>query len=163
MPDGQAPSAPVDDPKMKDKSKAIKGKKTGKKPGKGAEAPPVTRKMAHQKANILFPVAKIAKALKKGGYANRLGAGAPVYMAAVMEYITAEILELAGNAAQDHKKQRILPRHIQLAVRNDEELSKYLGDVTIAGGGVMPNIHSVLLPQKNKSGSKDDTGPSQEF
>jgi len=157
---GQGPAA--EDSKNKDKSKAIKGKKTGKKPGKGAEAP-VTRKMAHQKANILFPVAKIAKALRRGGYANRLGAGAPVYMAAVMEYITAEILELAGNAAQDHKKQRILPRHIQLAVRNDEELSKYLGDVTIAGGGVLPNIHSVLLPAKNKAAGKDDTGPSQEY
>jgi histone H2A len=57
-------------------------------------------------------------------------------------------LELAGNAARDNKKTRIVPRHIQLAVRNDEELSKLLGDVTIANGGVMPNIHSLLLPKK---------------
>ena len=41
-----------------------------------------------------------------------------------------------------------MPRHIQLAVRNDEELSKLLGSVTIAAGGVLPNIHSVLLPKK---------------
>ena len=47
----------------------------------------------------------------------------------------------------DNKKSRIIPRHIQLAVRNDEELSKLLGDVTIAQGGVLPNIHALLLPK----------------
>ena len=70
------------------------------------------------------------------------------WQAAVLEYLAAEVLELAGNAARDNKKTRIVPRHIQLAVRNDEELSKLLGGVTIAAGGVLPNIHSVLLPKK---------------
>ena len=78
-----------------------------------------------------------------------MGSGAPVYLAAVMEYLAAEVLELAGNAARDNKKTRIIPRHLQLAVRNDEELGRLLSGITIAQGGVIPNIHAVLLPKKS--------------
>ena len=58
--------------------------------------------------------------------------------------------QLAGNAARDNKKTRIIPRHIQLAIRNDEELNKLLSGVTIAQGGVLPNIQAVLLPKKTE-------------
>nr|XP_017249505.1 PREDICTED: histone H2AX-like [Daucus carota subsp. sativus] len=101
-----------------------------------------------QKAGLQFPVGRIARFLKAGRYAQRVGSGSPVYLSAVLEYLAAELLELVGNAARDNKKSRIIPRHIQLAVRNDEELSKLLGSVTIASGGVLPNINSVLLPKK---------------
>ncbi|KAG9139798.1 hypothetical protein Leryth_027664, partial [Lithospermum erythrorhizon] len=92
-----------------------------------------------------------------GEVCERVGT-VPVYLAAVLEYLAAEVLELAGNAARDNKKTRIVPRHIQLAVRNDEELSKLLGDVTIANGGVMPNIHNLLLPKKagSSKATEDD-------
>jgi histone H2A len=104
------------------------------------------------KAGLQFPVGRIGRYLRQGKYCSRMGAGAPVYLAAVLEYLCAEILELAGNAARDNKKSRIVPRHITLAVKNDEELNKLLGNVTIAGGGVLPNIHAVLLP-KSKGGA----------
>ena len=119
--------------------------------GKGKAGGKSTTKSV--KAGLQFPVGRIGRYLKKGKYATRLGAGAPVYLCAVLEYLCAEILELAGNAARDNKKSRIIPRHIQLAVRNDEELNKLLGGVTIASGGVLPNIHAVLLPKKSKSKS----------
>ncbi|CAD5176656.1 unnamed protein product [Musa acuminata subsp. malaccensis] len=122
------------------------------------------------KAGLQFPVGRIARFLKAGKYAERVGAGAPVYLAAVLEYLAAEVcvsldlliyffslffgvLELAGNATRDNKKTRIVPRHIQLAVRNDDELTKLLGSVTIASGGVMPNIHNLLLPKKTSKHS----------
>ncbi|KAL0371377.1 UNVERIFIED_CONTAM: Histone H2AX [Sesamum angustifolium] len=116
------------------------------------------------KAGLQFPVGRIARFLKKGRYAQRVGSGSPVYLSAVLEYLAAEVLELAGNAARDNKKNRIIPRHIQLAVRNDEELSKLLGSVTIANG-VLPNIHQNLLPNKTGAGKGKGEGGSvsQEF
>ena len=109
------------------------------------------------KAGLQFPVGRIARFMKHGRFAHRIGAGAPVYLAAVLEYLAAEVLELAGNAARDNKKTRIVPRHIQLAIRNDEELNKLLHSVTIASGGVMPNIHVALLPRKGKGDKVDQS------
>jgi len=69
--------------------------------------------------------------------------------------------ELAGNAARDNNKNRIIPRHVQLAVRNDEELNKLLGDVTIVQGGVLPNIQAVLLPKSTaKVGGEEKAAKS---
>ena len=128
-----------------------KGGKSGRGKSEGKKS-----QTKSSKAGLQFPVGRISRFLKKGKYATRIGAGAPVYLAAILEYLTAEILELAGNAARDNKKTRIVPRHIQLAVRNDEELNKLFGGVTIAQGGVLPNIHSVLIP-KGSSKEKEPT------
>ncbi|CAF1129559.1 unnamed protein product [Didymodactylos carnosus] len=138
----------------------------GKTAGSGkARAKAKTRS---SRAGLQFPVGRIHRLLRRGNYAERVGAGAPVYLSAVLEYLSAEILELAGNAvmhnlrcivelcfvrllsfqARDNKKTRIIPRHLQLAIRNDEELNKLLSGVTIAQGGVLPNIQAILLPKK---------------
>ena len=114
--------------------------------GKGKTGGKATSKSV--KAGLQFPVARIGRYLKKGGYATRVGAGAPVYLAAVLEYLAAEVLELAGNCAREQKRTRVVPRHIQLAIRHDDELSKLMGGTTIAAGGVMPNIHVALMPKQ---------------
>jgi histone H2A len=129
---------------MSGKGKGARGKKAGGSKSRSA------------KAGLTFPVGRLGRMLKKGRFAKRVGAGAPVYMAAVLEYLVAELLELAGNAARDNKKTRIIPRHIQLAVKNDEELNKYLGRATIASGGVLPNIHAVLLKKKGEKGASQE-------
>lgn len=115
-----------------------------------------------ERAGLQFPVGRIHRFLKKGNYAQRIGSGAPVYLAAVLEYLTAEILELAGNAASDNKKKTISPRHLLLAIRNDDELNKLLSNVIIASGGVLPNINKALLPSKSKKGG-EDASQSQEL
>ncbi|KAI4985739.1 hypothetical protein ZWY2020_018369 [Hordeum vulgare] len=130
----------------------VVGRKLGGSPRKKMVARSV-------KAGLQFPVARIGRFLKKGRYAQRVGRGAPVYLASVLEYLAAEILELAGNAAKDNNKSRIMPRHLLLAIRNDPELGRLLAGVTIAHGGVLPNINPVLLPKK--TAEKEPKSPNK--
>lgn len=117
--------------------------------GRGKTVSPKKRTTLAHRAGLQFPVARIHRYLKACNYAPRVSIGASVYITAVLEYLTAEILELAGKIANDSKKMRITPRHILLAVRHDDELNSLLQDVTIPQGGVVPYIHSALLKPKN--------------
>ena len=140
-----------------------KGKSGRGKSGKGKEKNERNKPQSRSaKAGLTFPVGRIGRFLKNGNYTQRIGGGAPVYMSAVLEYICAELLELSGNAAKDHKKSRIRPRDIQLAVRSDEELNIFFGNAIIASGGVLPHIEDALLPGNNKKkGKKAKSGSSQ--
>ena len=99
---------------------------------------------------MTFPVARIGRYLRKGRYAPRVGVASAIFMSAVLEYLVAELLELAGNCAREHKKARIIPRHIKLAIKNDEELNKLIGKVTISQGGVPANVNEFLLKKKGE-------------
>lgn len=124
--------------------------------GKSGKAKTTSSKAVSKssKAGLQFPVGRVGRLLRHAHYTERVGAGAPVYLAAVLEYLAAEVLELAGNAAKDNKKTRIVPRHILLAIRNDEELNKLLSNATIAEGGVLPNISG---PSQGKESSGVDS------
>ncbi|NWS68894.1 H2A1 protein, partial [Crotophaga sulcirostris] len=124
----------------------------GKKPAVAGKSGAAKKKNRSAKAGLQFPVGRFHRLLRNGNYSNQVSPSAAIYLAAVLEYLTTEILDLAGNAAQRNKKARITPRHIQLAVRSDEELNKLLSSVTIAQGGVMPNIHVELLAKGTGSG-----------
>jgi histone H2A len=94
-----------------------------------------------QRCGLVFPVGRVRSQLRSARYAQRIAVGAPIYLAAVLEYLAAELLELAGNSVRDLGKKRILPRHVQIALRADVELAALVGDDTaISGGGARPSV-----------------------
>ena len=115
--------------------------KTGKgkitRSNAGSRKKPVT---GHSKAGLIFSVGRIARFLKKGRYSDRFGRSGAVFMAGVLEYLCNEVLELAGNAAEENKKKTIAPRHIGAAIRNDEELNKLMANSQFTEGGYHANI-----------------------
>ncbi|KAJ7043483.1 histone-fold-containing protein [Mycena alexandri] len=132
-----------------------RGKGPGGK-GKAFYEPQKLRVASSSKAGLQFPVARIRRLLKEGQYAKRVTALCAVYLAAVLEYLVAELLELSGNCARDQGRKRIIPRHILLAIRNDAELDRLLSDAIIWEGGVVPFIHSVLIPDKDKTRAESE-------
>ncbi|KOB65198.1 Histone H2A, partial [Operophtera brumata] len=87
-----------------------------------------------------------ARIPRKGNFVPRIGSGAPIFLAAVLQYLAAEILELASNAARFTNKTRITPRHFLLAVKYDEDLNRMLSAVTTSGG-LLQSFNPHLLPK----------------
>eukprot|EP01051_Picozoa_sp_SAG22_P014749 SAG22_NODE_1835_length_3468_cov_3.304541_1_plen_340_part_10 len=87
-------------------------------------------------------VAAISSELSNG--IATLTAEAAVFLAAVVEYLAGELLELSGNAAKDLNEVGIGPRHLCLAISGDEELDRLMANVIVRDGGVVPHIHKSI-------------------
>ncbi|KAG4073491.1 hypothetical protein HA402_000715 [Bradysia odoriphaga] len=124
-----------------------------------------TRHSKSHKAGLVMSVGRIERNLRKGNYSKRISSGSSVFLASVLEYLCAEVLELAGNAATQNKRVRITPRHIMLAIENDAELKELLKGVQIPEAGVMPNINPVLLKTKSDKNRNpaDEDSMSQQY
>uniref|UniRef100_A0A914UI17 Macro domain-containing protein n=1 Tax=Plectus sambesii TaxID=2011161 RepID=A0A914UI17_9BILA len=133
------------------------GAKTGPNRAGGSK-----RMSSSARAGLTFPLGRVRTKLKKTlGKGRRLTWGAAAYTTAVMEYLSAEVLEIAGNVARDFKVRRMTPRHILLAVHNDQELAQLLKDVTMPSSGVLPFIHQNLLPKgKQTATTSASTSPA---
>ena len=137
-------SSKVSTPMIKSKSNKDEDGPVGKKKYQSRSA----------RAGITFPIGRISRYLKYGRYAKRTSGAAAIYMTAVLEFMVAEVLELSAEAARQNKKKVIRPRHILLAVQNDEDLSEYFGSTIVPSGGVVPHIEPVLLPRKKSKKAK---------
>lgn len=106
------------------------------------------------RCGLHFPPPRAEKFLKE--YNTRLGTTAKIYLAAVLEYITAEILELSGNAARNDRKAIITPRHIMVALANDEELNKLERRIGFHStlGGVISYIPQMYATKPKRKASR---------
>ena len=119
--------------------------------------PPKSRKSGGKKsksmrgekrADLIFPVGRLNRLIKHGRYSQRVSGSSGVFMAGVLEWLTAEIIEQAGNIATAHKKKTIGPKHLNLAIRQDEEMNQLMCEVVIASGGQLPNVNEFFLAKK---------------
>lgn len=105
-------------------------------------------KSRQTKAGIIFPPSVIERFLRNFGYNKVMITGnSPVFLAAVMEYVTAQVLEGAGKISSSNDKVRITVRDMELAVASDPELKELFNrnHLSFLGGGVVPHIHPFLL------------------
>ena len=122
------------------------------------------------RSGLVFPPCRSYNHMKQRRVCPKISKTASVYMAAVLEYLASDLLEMAGDAAKAAKIKRITPRQITLAMFGDEEFSRLVKNRYIEGGGVTPHINKRLLKPKKPRYSSEDrmemdagaTGAAQE-
>ena len=100
-----------------------------------------------KRANVTLPPSRIMKLMRRDRLSQTIRRDSSVFMAGVLDYLCQEIMELSGEYAMKMKKSMIKPRHIKLAINDDEELCKIFGQAVIREGGVVPHIEEALLPK----------------
>ena len=125
---------------------------------------------------MMYLVTRIHRQLRKGPYASRIGSCAPVFFAGVLDYLCGEILEIAGNQqpylnsdfsrgsnffsvgdlSRKQGKDKIVPRHVMLAIKNDQELDALLKGVLLQGAGVKPHIEPGLRKKEDDEEEEEE-------
>lgn len=101
-----------------------------------------------QKAGLTMPPSRINRAMKSRSGLKRVGGTAPIYMAAVLEYITAEVLEVASNSTAGSKRKRVTPEDVSIALRSDPDLQKVCSGVALYTGDKLEEIAKSLAPSE---------------
>tara|TARA_B100001175_G_scaffold316214_2_gene329562 strand:+ start:171 stop:554 length:384 start_codon:yes stop_codon:yes gene_type:complete len=114
------------------------------------------------KAGLTVPASRVNRAMKQRSGMKRVGGTAPVYLAAVMEYLVAEILEVALNAAHNDKRKRVTPADVSLALRSDPDLNKICGNISLYSSDKLEGIAHQLLPAPRAQSSKNNEGETAE-
>ena len=133
---------------------AVKSKKVGR--AKGQKAAPTVS--GNSRAGIIFSPARCNRYLKQGRYSQRFGQSAGVFMAGVLEYLCAEVLDLAHQVCTEQKKKTLQPKHLNLAFRTDQELGLLMHHATFTSSSVPVNVHPFHLKGK---AAKDHAAASQ--
>nr|XP_004665775.1 histone H2A-Bbd type 1-like [Jaculus jaculus] len=82
------------------------------------------------RAELQFPISRVERFLRDGNYSQRLSSSTPVFLTGVLEYLTSNILDLAGKEAHNKGKKRITPEHIQKVVQDNQQLQQLFEDDT---------------------------------
>ncbi|EDM07065.1 similar to Histone H2A-Bbd (H2A Barr body-deficient) (predicted) [Rattus norvegicus] len=92
------------------------------------------RRSRTSRAELIFAVSLVEQHLREGGHARRrLSETVPIFLAAILEFLTRRLLELAGNEAQRRGTQsRITPELLDLAVYSNTLLSELFQFITIS-------------------------------
>ncbi|XP_010078968.1 PREDICTED: histone H2A-beta, sperm-like, partial [Pterocles gutturalis] len=110
-----------------------------------------SRSSRSSRAGLLFPVSRVDKQLRRGGFAERFGASAPVYLAAVLQWVTHKTMDAAGKISKKSNQQRISPLHLHRAVQKSSVLKQLLrGSVPRRRGRAVPQRQPVASPCKKK-------------
>ena len=104
---------------------------------------------------LVFLIGRVKRYLQT--YSERISDTAAIYFTGVLEYICAEMLENTGRITKDFNKKIIIPRHINLFIKDDEEIDELLSDVTIPSVGVRTYIHKTLFQPKYKDKNKSNS------
>ncbi|XP_066242624.1 histone H2A-Bbd type 1-like [Saccopteryx leptura] len=73
------------------------------------------------RAELQFPVSRMDRHLRDGHYAQRLSSLTPVFLAGVLEYLVAYLLELASKEADNRHRGRITSKDMKRMVENNPQ------------------------------------------